>query len=378
MAFIIVIVLLLFIFLFWNLAKPKKTLSRYQSIVQEKAVQQIKEPVMEAKVSENLLSPESVSHELSEPKEIPNVLANFHLIGAEETDPRKLKEILEQSESMARPHPIINALSTGVDSPEKLYQMLKTDPEIAAKILQTVNSPMFSLTQKITRLNHAIMYLGVNMVKDIAMQCAVQDKFTSSDNDFNLAIQKIWSYGFLASSLTFIMAKHLGFKQASELTTKALFAYIGDLAIISYQPSMADAFSKNQSLFERVKKEQKRWSTNSAIVGSELARRWDLPDEIVQGIQDNLIPMAIPPADCHWPAGRLADSVLCYLCCRCAELMINKKIKDIAQVNLLEEDLIELTYLPEYIKKAGLQDFFRLQQQSSFRIEANKFIPGIS
>ncbi|MDX1837039.1 HDOD domain-containing protein [Legionella taurinensis] len=307
----------------------------------------------------------------------PAELAAFHLITRSECHPEVVDNIIKMTQSMPRPHPLLKALTSNLDNPEKLYQVVKSDAEIAAKILRTVNSGGFYLTKKITHLNYAILYLGSNMVKNIALQCVMKANVQSSDKRLNQALKTIWAQGFLASSLALPLAKQLGLSHAAELGTRALLAYIGNLAIITYKPQLAYYLIENYSLFERTKIEQQELGLNASIVGSELAQAWQLPQEIVDGIRHHLLPLGVPPP--HHPIGgdALRDCLVTYVCCRAAEMIINQGLNDVGELNLRDERFLELFYLSDYLNQADLQACLDLPQKQVFRSEVNKLIQKI-
>ena len=369
MIFIIALVVVIIVISYWGSRNtPKKSTrhpSRPQNAKKQLTKQTIHPPI-----------PISTSTPISEPnpKAVPQALQNFHLISTAECDQMTLANILKITQTVPRPHPMLNALTQGIDNSEQLYQLIQSDVEVAAKILQTVNSSGFYLEQTITRLNHAIIYLGTNMVKDIALQCVIHNGAAPKNKKLESAFKKIWANGFLASSLAFLLAQQLGLSNASELATQALLSYIGDLAIISYTTKRTASLMRSASLFERITLEQQHLGTNSAIVGGQLAQVWSLPQELVNGISDNLIPLAIAPSSCPLQGPYLTNVVFCYLCCRLAEIIINQDVHDLADIDLLNSELLELAYLPEYLHLAGLGQFFVLQQAPACRNKVRKLI----
>lgn len=363
-------------------------LEKFQSakVLKEK---KIVEPVVQKTLE---ISPEDVKNIYTEKKgslaqelhdienmRIPQQLIDFHLINEGECEQTDLDLIFEIVKSIPQPHSMLRAITKGeIEQTEQLFQLVKKDPEIANKILEAVNSSGFYLTQKITQLNHAILYLGGNTVKNIALQCIIRTPPSKEDPRLTYAFNKIWSTAFLASSLTFLFAKNLELRNASELATQTLLAYIGNLAILSYKPHLAYCFSESLSLFERVQVEQKELRLNSALVGAELASIWKLSQPIIDSIKNNLIPLNVPPALCTLPVDFLHDIVLNYSCCRIAEEVINKGILDIGEVNLLNTEQMELFYLNEYINKTELNSLLFLQKKPAFRREANKLIEKIA
>lgn len=212
------------------------------------------------------------------------------------------------------------------------------------------------------------------MVKNIALQCVMKTNAQSRDKRVNQALKTIWAQGFLASSLAVPFAKNLGLSHAAELGTQTLLAYIGNLAIISYKPALAYYYTENYSLFERTKMEQQELGVHAAMIGSELAEAWQLPQEIIEGIRHNLLPLGVPPAECLLQGTALRDCVITYVCCRAAEMIINQQLKDVAELNWMDERLLELFYLPAYINQTDLKACLDLHKKQAFRSEVNKLI----
>lgn len=314
---------------------------------------------------------------IKENEAAPEDLAEFRLIIKEECEEATLEEIVAITQSMPRPHSMLKSLTKEIDNPEKLFALVKSDPEIAAKVLQTVNSAGFYLTQKITRINHALFYLGTNMVKNIALQCVINTKSPKGDKVLAEALKRVWANSFLASTLAFSFGKNLGLTNTAEVATQALLSYIGNLAILSYKPELATTYLQTPTLFERIQLEQQELGVNSALVGSELARHWELPEELITGIKNSFIPLNLPAIECNLPVDNLRSLVFCYFCCRMAELIITNKIDDIATINWQDPEHREFFYLIGYLYKTNLQDILSLQHRPDFRNEINKLLQKI-
>lgn len=375
MIFIITVVILLFL-IFHYLVKPELINSQKNQKPGNKSTKRfIPIQIDVYQTSNKKASSNNPPIEVLPPPE----LLHFNLLTEiPESEQAVVDKIVEITQSMPRPHPMLKALTQEIENSDKLYGLVKSDPEIAAKILQSVNSASFYLTQKITRLNQALLYMGTNMVKNIALQCIITTPPRPMDKELSIVFKKIWSYGFLASSLTFLFAKNLNIANADELATQTLLSYIGNIAIVSYKPELAYCFLQNRSLFERVQMEQSELGVNSAMVGGALAASWNLPQELVAGIQNHLIPLGVPPEQCELPQEYLRDIVLCYMCCRAAEIIFKEDLQDIADVHLLNQEQMDLFYLPEYIHVTGLQQFLSLQQKPTFRNEMNKLIQRVN
>jgi HD-like signal output (HDOD) protein len=366
--FIVLLILVLIYWRFFLTPKQKPLAKRIASLpsqTQKNSAPLVAKPTMPSPIEIPL---NRDSHEQ---------LDNFQLLQLEESDQKTLAKMQNVIQSIPRPHPMIRSLLASNNS-EDLYKLVKSDAFIAAKVLQEINSGQFYLSKKITRLNHAILYLGANTIKNIAFQCLMNTTSAVKDKELKRALEKIWAHGFLASSLAYVFAKNLGLTDAAELGTQALLSYVGNLAILYYDPSLSRSFDKDIMLLERLTIEQQSLHTNAALVGSQLAKAWNLPDVLINSIHDSLLPLATPAAQCTLQGSYLRNIVLCYLSCRVGELILEHEMDDITKLDLFDEDLIELYYLPDYFQMTGLNTIYNLLTKPAIQREINKLIKNMT
>lgn len=67
----------------------------------------------------------------------------------------------------------ILALTRDVNcAPKDLVQVIEKDPVVTVKVLRVVNSAYYSLPTQISSINHAVVYLGFNTIKNLALSIA--------------------------------------------------------------------------------------------------------------------------------------------------------------------------------------------------------------
>jgi putative nucleotidyltransferase with HDIG domain len=67
----------------------------------------------------------------------------------------------------------ILALTSNVAcSPKDLVQIIGKDPVITVKVLRVVNSAYYGLSKQITSIDHAVVFLGFNTIKNLALSIA--------------------------------------------------------------------------------------------------------------------------------------------------------------------------------------------------------------
>lgn len=73
--------------------------------------------------------------------------------------PKSVQKILELTRNVNCP-------------PKELVQIIDKDPVVTVKVLRVVNSAYYSLPRQISSINHAVVYLGFNTIKNLALSIA--------------------------------------------------------------------------------------------------------------------------------------------------------------------------------------------------------------
>ncbi len=86
---------------------------------------------------------------------------------------KDLLEIVEKMPVFPRSvHRVIELTSDINSDPRDLVEVIEHDPILIMKVIKLVNSSYFGLAQKITYVNHAVVYIGINTVKNLALSAA--------------------------------------------------------------------------------------------------------------------------------------------------------------------------------------------------------------
>jgi HD-like signal output (HDOD) protein len=312
---------------------------------------------------------------------LPDDFLSFDLMTSSKLSNKQQQTVSEICQSFRKPHPLVVPLTQGVFEPCELFDLIKTDAEMTAKVLTVVNSSQFALRQPITNINHAIIFLGITPVKNIALQFTMQKNAEFADKQQNEVYKKLSNASFLASSFCLLIAKEMAEENVAELSTHCLLSYLGDLAILSYQPSIAECYLNNRNLFERTKSIQNTMGINSAVIGKHLAQQWQLPNSIVAGIDHSILPLTNGMADDVFSHQQVRQTLLCYLSCRLADLVTFGDVKDISQLQEVSFEAlgeVEFYYTQESIKQAGLDKINTVIADTMFKKKINNVIKQMS
>ncbi len=222
-----------------------------------------------------------------------NKLNNLTLNNAKQT--QASRSLIEQiCFNHKKPHPLLLPLTQAAFEPNELFELIKTDPQMTAKMLKRVNSPVFGLLKPITSIHHAIIYLGIGTVKNIALHYAMDNTQEFDKTPQKNAYQKLWSASYLASSITMFCAKEMRIDDAAEISTSCLLSYLGDMALLSSNENFAALFTTPTSLIERISTYQEAIGLNQQDISSALVRHWQLPRALVRFIDHSLSPVCEP------------------------------------------------------------------------------------
>ena len=306
---------------------------------------------------------------------------DFKLLRFDSFNKKQQQTINEMSQCIRQPNPLLLNLTSGELEPKELIALIKSDAEMTAKIINTVNSSLFSLRQPIESIHHAIVFMGVTAVKSIAIQFILQQSLSFENKAQAAAYKKIWISSYLASSFVFLLAKHLDKENAAELSTLCLLISLGDMTMLSYKPSIAKLYLSQTSLYERVRDSQLSLDINSSVIGKVLAERWQLPKSIVEGIGNSLGPLINDKLNSDLPIEEAQNTLLCYFSCRLGDLIAFDGVKDIFQVGddgVEAFNNLDFFHVQKNIEQVGLEKISHLFRDQSFISKAKKLIAQIA
>ena len=169
-------------------------------------------------------------------------------------------------------------------TPKDLLEIIRTDPVLTAKILRLVNSAYFSLSNKVVSLNRALVLLGFNTIKNIAISSEMIKFSESSPNNPYFKYHELWEHMVAVGAASKLMAKVSGEdrKNLEEYFIAGLIHDLGDFMMMRFVPKEFHrireyALGKNMPVRECA---QQVLGFSSGEMGGELARQWKLQDHL--------------------------------------------------------------------------------------------------
>lgn len=173
-------------------------------------------------------------------------------------------------------------------SPADLNHVISLDPVLVGRVLKLINSAYYGLGQQVTSLVRAIIMLGINTVKNLALSSAVLHNLSSKKDFQALDMEGFWRHSLCVGVAAKVIARRRGVdaKQAEEYFTAGLLHDIGKIplnAVLSKEYVLAISVSDRERISLYLS-EQKIIGVDHAAAGSMIAAAWRLEGPVGDAI----------------------------------------------------------------------------------------------
>ena len=205
--------------------------------------------------------------------------------------PLNRKKLLEMVETIPAFPQSVNQVIAMTNSPDcppkKLVGVIEMDPILTMKVLKVVNSAYFGLSKEVVSVQHSVVYVGLNTVKNVAISVAMSGVLPKT-NDAGLDMGAFWKNSLAVGVIAKMLAeKHrVPPNETADYFVAGLLHNIGKVLFAHFFPS------EYRQVLERVeakgeplhKVEKEMLGIDHAQLGALLAREWKLPDNLRQCI----------------------------------------------------------------------------------------------
>ena len=187
---------------------------------------------------------------------------------------------------------LVQRPDAGID---ELTTLIMRDPTLAARVLRTANSGFYGRSRSVTRVNEAVMVLGLRTVKTLALGFTLVDDLRAGAGN-GLDHTWLWQRSILTAVLSRSVAARAAVDEQDDAFLGGLFSLLGVLAFESalgeeYLVAAAGAGRDCETLREL---EQAAFGLDHGEVGEALAARWSLPPAVAAAVRFGIAPGLAP------------------------------------------------------------------------------------
>ncbi|MEM1210400.1 MAG: GGDEF domain-containing protein [Planctomycetota bacterium] len=178
---------------------------------------------------------------------------------------------------------------------KQIATTIQHDPALSSKILKTVNSSFYGQAHTISTISHALVVLGLNSVKTLALGFSLVGNL-SNEGGADFDHMTFWKRSLYAATAAKQLAAARSLVQQEEAFLGGLLQDLGMLAMYQtlgaeYRQVLAATNDDHRLLTER---ERQALGIDHSEVGGKLAESWNLPPLLIAPIRYHHCPESAP------------------------------------------------------------------------------------
>lgn len=170
-------------------------------------------------------------------------------------------------------------------SPKDLVQVIDKDPVVTVKVLRVVNSAYYSLPKQITSINHAVVYLGFNTIKNLALSIAAIG-ILPAHNAAGFDGQQYLIHSLATADIAKQLALRVDGADPMDCFIAGLLHDFGKVVFAQFMPQefrkALEASQWNETSLHLALREI--IGVDHAVVGAMLVEKWRFPADLVETI----------------------------------------------------------------------------------------------
>jgi HD-like signal output (HDOD) protein len=195
-----------------------------------------------------------------------------------------IKDMPSLSTTMSKVLEVCNNPHT---SSADLNRVIALDPVLVGRVLKLINSAYYGLEQQVTNLVRAVIMLGINTVKNLALSSAIMDSFNPREFQ-GLNTEGYWRHSLCVGVAAKLIARKRGIdsRMLEEYFTAGLLHDIGKIPLNAALPrgyllAVKDADFRNIPLFQG---ETETLGLNHNEAGELVAKAWRIEGALADAV----------------------------------------------------------------------------------------------
>jgi len=196
---------------------------------------------------------------------------------------------------------IIELVEDPKSTAQDLHEVISNDPALSSRILKVVNSSFYGLPGQIGSINRAIVLLGLNAVKNIAIAASLAKLFRGGDLTSSFSAKRLWTHSNAVAAASKIISDALKLGLSDEAFLAGLMHDIGIMVEMQFDRNklieVVDTLGVDSSGVPAVDMlgiEDRVFGADHQSFGSALCEKWKFPPSFahVTGFHHN--PLGAP------------------------------------------------------------------------------------
>jgi putative nucleotidyltransferase with HDIG domain len=205
------------------------------------------------------------------------------------TSPVTPESLLDLSKLPTLPQSLVDLIEACNDSERDIYSigsLVARDALISARILQLANSAFSGARSAFIEIEQAVIFLGTDTVRNLAVSVSVHQAFNSRCKDSEINMNQFWYHSLLTALLAKEIAEVTGYASPAEAYLGGLLHDLGKLLLSSTYPEKYGAIlSELENTDQLIEFERKYLGICHTEASALLVRQWNLQETIAEAIE---------------------------------------------------------------------------------------------
>lgn len=197
---------------------------------------------------------------------------------------------------------IVELVEDPKSTAQDLHKVISNDPALCSRILKVVNSSFYGLPGQIGSINRAIVMLGLNAVKNIAIAASLAKLFRGGDLTPNFSARDLWNHSTAVAGTCKLVADTLKLGLADEAFLAGLIHDIGVMVEMQFDRNKlievvdkCGADSSGVPANSMLEIEAQAFGATHQDFGSGLCEKWKFPQSFRQVCGYHHRPLELTP-----------------------------------------------------------------------------------
>ncbi len=174
---------------------------------------------------------------------------------------------------------VLRIVNDGNYDIERIAKEVRKDQVISANTIRLANSAMFAKKQKLASLDHALVFLGQNLLIKLVISAAVEGYFTQSSMGYSLCKGGLYYHSLGTALITEKLAELTGKVHPTFAYTAGLLHDIGKVVLDQLIAARYPLFYRtlHETKADIITIENKILGTDHTKIGGYLSEKWSFP-----------------------------------------------------------------------------------------------------
>ena len=225
----------------------------------------------------------------------------------------------------------------------EVVNALSVDQVLTGIVLRWANSAYFGVETRVTTVQQAVMMLGLYRVYELILSASMSNYLDRPVPGYDLKRGELWRHSLGVGYGARLLAQNRGWKNSEELYFCGLLCDIGKIAMERLLRDLpGNDPDWDAKSFESMERE--KFGFDHALLGAEIARRWNFPPALVAVIEHHHNPSEAGEYAHSAAAVHVADAAMMIMGVGVGKdgLRYNLDDKAVKELGVTEKELFQL------------------------------------